>query len=55
MHSDKDSDRGMARDADGDVVNADGRKVDVAYLLKRPLVRTKNLGKMLNSVRDLRP
>ena len=52
---DKESSQGMARDADGDVVNADGKKVDVAYLLKRPLVRIKNLNKMLDCVKDLKP
>ena len=47
--------QGMARDEDGDIVNADGKKVDVAYLLKRPLVRTKNLYKVFNRLRSLRP
>lgn len=46
-------DAGMARDANGDVVDSDGRKVDVAYLLKRPLVRVKNLSKTFNRIDDL--
>ncbi|PWY84161.1 hypothetical protein BO83DRAFT_395169 [Aspergillus eucalypticola CBS 122712] len=33
----KSLDEGMARDENGDVVDSDGEKVDVAYLLKRPL------------------
>ena len=43
---------GMLRDADGDVVNAEGKKVDVAYLLKRPLVRIKNLSKTFDCIRE---
>ncbi|KAL3707447.1 hypothetical protein TMatcc_005426 [Talaromyces marneffei ATCC 18224] len=38
-------DQGMERDENGDVIDADGEKVDVAYLLKRPLVRLKYLSK----------
>ena len=37
----------LARNHDGDVVNGDGEKVDVAFLLKRPLVRVKCLAKTL--------
>lgn len=43
---------GMARDAEGDVVNARGEKADVAFLLKRPLVRVKNLAKTFESIRN---
>ncbi len=39
-------DEGMARNSDGDVVDDQGRRVDVAYLLKRPLVRLKRLSKV---------
>jgi len=46
------TDQGMARDENGDVINAEGKKVDVAYLLKRPLVRVKNLSKTFNGIRD---
>ena len=43
---------GMSRDADGDIVTADGKKVDVAYLLKRPLVRIKNLSKTFDCIQE---
>lgn len=46
------SEVGLARDELGDVVNSDGKKVDVAYLLKRPLVRVKALGKTFAHIRD---
>jgi hypothetical protein len=36
----------MPRNAVGDVVNADGERVDVAFLLKRPFVRVKYLSKI---------
>ena len=49
------SDLGMARDDHGDIVNAEGQKVDVAYLLKRPLVRVKNLSKLLNQLKHANP
>ena len=37
----------MPRNADGDVLNANGERADVAYMLKRPLVRAKYLGKIV--------
>ena len=37
----------MPRNAEGYVVNGDGERVDVAYMLKRPLVRLKYLAKTL--------
>jgi hypothetical protein len=40
-------DEGMPRNAEGYVVNGDGDRVDVAYMLKRPLVRLKYLAKSL--------
>jgi hypothetical protein len=49
------SDLGMARDDHGDIVNEEGQKVDVAYLLKRPLVRVKNLSKLLNQLKTINP
>jgi hypothetical protein len=49
------SDLGMARDDHGDVINEEGQKVDVAYLLKRPLVRVKNLSKLLNQLKTTNP
>ncbi|KAI1620505.1 hypothetical protein EDD37DRAFT_640291 [Exophiala viscosa] len=42
----------MAKDEAGDLIDNDGRKVDVAYLLKRPLVRVKNLSKSFDQIRD---
>lgn len=36
---------GMSQDENGDVVDGDGERVDVAFLLKRPLVRLKYLSK----------
>jgi hypothetical protein len=36
---------GLPRNTEGDVVNGDGERVDVAFLLKRPLVRLKFLAK----------
>ncbi|OJD26617.1 hypothetical protein ACJ73_01999 [Blastomyces percursus] len=41
---------GMAQDEDGDVVDGDGEKVDVAFLLKRPLVRLKYLAKTFKGI-----
>lgn len=43
-------DQGMERDENGDVVDGDGEKVDVAYLLKRPLVRLKYLSKTFKGI-----
>lgn len=43
-------DEGLPRNADGDVVNGDGERVDVAFLLKRPLVRLKYLAKTLKGI-----
>ncbi|ODH46696.1 hypothetical protein GX48_07201 [Paracoccidioides brasiliensis] len=41
---------GMPQDEDGDVVDGDGEKVDVAFLLKRPLVRLKYLAKTFKGI-----
>lgn len=38
-------DDGLLKNGDGDLVNIDGERVDVAFLLKRPLVRLKLLAK----------
>lgn len=46
------SEVGLARDEVGDIVTAEGQKADVAYLLKRPLVRVKALGKTFAHIRD---
>ncbi|KAI4255280.1 MAG: hypothetical protein LQ352_002653 [Teloschistes flavicans] len=40
---------------DGDVVNGDGERVDVAFLLKRPLVRLKYLAKTLKGLNLISP
>ena len=46
------SNQGMARDKAGDLVDTEGKKVDVAYLLKRPLVRVKTLSKNFSLIQD---
>lgn len=43
-------DGGLPRNADGDIINGDGERVDVAFLLKRPLVRLKYLAKTLKGI-----
>lgn len=55
-NSDKKSlDEGMARDENGDIVDGEGEKVDVAYLLKRPLVRLKYLSKTFKGISIVQP
>ena len=51
----KSLDEGMERDENGDVIDSDGGKVDVAYLLKRPLVRLKYLAKSFKGINALEP
>lgn len=48
-------DDGLQRNKDGDLLGGDGERVDVAYLLKRPLLRVKNLSKTFNVISRLRP
>ena len=48
-------DGGLPRNQDGDVVDGDGERVDVAFLLKRPLVRLKYLAKTLKGINFLTP
>lgn len=48
-------DEGLPRNEEGDVVNGDGERVDVAFLLKRPLVRLKYLAKTLKGMNVIRP
>ncbi|KAI5309444.1 hypothetical protein KEM55_003221, partial [Ascosphaera atra] len=48
-------DGGMSQDSDGDVIDDDGVKVDVAFLLKRPLVRLKYLAKTFKTINATRP
>ncbi|CAG7990998.1 unnamed protein product [Penicillium olsonii] len=51
----KSLDEGLERDENGDIIDADGGKVDVAYLLKRPLVRLKYLAKTFKGINVLEP
>ena len=55
--SDQDNglDEGLPRNKDGDIVNGEGERVDVAYLLKRPLVRLKYLQKTLKGINVVNP
>ena len=48
-------DDGLQRNEHGDLLDNDGDRVDVAYLLKRPLVRIKSLSKTINSIDRIRP
>ncbi|KAI4248889.1 MAG: hypothetical protein L6R40_000901 [Gallowayella cf. fulva] len=48
-------DDGLPINKDGDVINGDGERVDVAFLLKRPLVRLKYLAKTLRGVNVVSP
>ncbi|KAJ4373399.1 hypothetical protein N0V83_003694 [Neocucurbitaria cava] len=48
-------DEGMPRNAEGYVINGDGERVDVAYMLKRPLVRLKYLAKTLKGINHVKP
>lgn len=45
----------MPQNEDGDVVDENGERVDVAYLLKRPLVRLKYLARTLKGINMLEP
>ena len=45
----------LPRNEKGDVVNGDGERVDVAFLLKRPLVRLKYLAKTLRGINFVKP
>ncbi|KAJ5312036.1 hypothetical protein N7508_002866 [Penicillium antarcticum] len=51
----KSLDEGLERDENGDIIDSDGEKVDVAYLLKRPLVRLKYLAKSFKGINVLEP
>lgn len=51
----EDLDQGLPRNKDGDVVDGDGERVDVAFLLKRPLVRLKYLAKTFKGINILNP
>lgn len=45
----------MPRNEHGDIVNEDGERVDVAHLLKRPLIRVKHLVKLLRCLSSIIP
>lgn len=45
----------LPRDANGDIVDAQGQRVDVAYLLKRPLLRLKQMSKFIQCVDSMMP
>lgn len=46
---------GLPLNKDGDVVDANGQRVDVAFLLKRPLVRLKYISKTLKGINFISP
>ncbi len=48
-------DEGLPRNQEGDIVNGDGERVDVAFLLKRPLIRLKYLAKTLKGINFISP
>ncbi|WPA99607.1 uncharacterized protein RHO25_004225 [Cercospora beticola] len=48
-------DHDLPRNKDGDLVDSSGERVDVAYLLKRPLIRIKYLAKTLKDINQLQP
>ncbi|KAI9802117.1 MAG: hypothetical protein M1833_002038 [Piccolia ochrophora] len=45
----------LPRNAEGDLIDGDGERVDVAFLLKRPLVRLKYLAKTLKGINQCQP
>lgn len=51
----QDLDEGLPQNEEGDIVNGDGERVDVAFLLKRPLVRLKYLAKTLKGINFIKP
>ena len=48
-------DHDLQRNDNGDMVNSEGERVDVAYLLKRPLVRLKALSKAFKGIFRSKP
>lgn len=48
-------DDGLPRNQNGDLLSGDGERVDVAYLLKRPLVRLKHLAKTFETIHQMAP
>ena len=49
------TEEGLPQNEDGDVVDANGERVDVAFLLKRPLVRVKYLAKSFKAINVVKP
>ncbi|KAL9618455.1 MAG: hypothetical protein Q9160_006833 [Pyrenula sp. 1 TL-2023] len=49
------TDGDMSRDENGDIVNEKGEKADVAFLLKRPLVRVKKLSRCFSKLCSAMP
>lgn len=49
------TDGDMSRDENGDIVNEKGEKADVAFLLKRPLVRVKKLNRFFSKLCSAMP
>lgn len=49
------ADDGLPRNKEGDLLDGAGERVDVAYLLKRPLVRLKYLVKAFQGINQLQP
>ncbi|MCJ1309325.1 hypothetical protein MMC25_002984 [Agyrium rufum] len=47
-------DNGLPRNEEGDVIDNNGERVDVAFLLRRPLVRIKYLAKSLKGINFIR-
>ena len=45
----------LPRNGNGDVVNEDGERVDVAHLLKRPLLRVKQLVRLIQCMNSIIP
>lgn len=50
-----DENEGLQKDNNRDLAKGDGERVDVAYLLKRPLVRLKYLTKTFKSIQQIKP
>lgn len=48
-------DQDLPRNDKGDLVDGDGERVDVAFLLKRPLVRLKYLAKTFRGINHVKP
>ena len=54
-HKEPDIEGGLPRNEHGDIIDNHGERVDVAFLLKRPLVRLKYLAKTLRGINHVSP